>query len=81
MATKRNPHTTWTAARDKRLETMQSAGKTAAEIANGFADWTREVVTIPYDPAMVESVLRFDSLRPGTQRAWLRAGAAVAAGL
>src|SRR4029079_8180805 len=33
MATKRNPHTTWTAARDKRLETMQSAGKTAAEIA------------------------------------------------
>ena len=33
MATKKNLQTSWTAARDKRLETMQAAGKTAAEIA------------------------------------------------
>ena len=33
MATKKNIQTSWTAARDKKLETMQAAGKTAAEIA------------------------------------------------
>ncbi|WP_154796356.1 hypothetical protein [Occultella kanbiaonis] len=53
----------------------------ASDIAKGFTGWVRETVTIPYDRAMVESVLRFDSLAPATQRAWLRAGAAVAAGL
>lgn len=53
----------------------------ASEIASGFTDWVREVVTVPYDRAMVESVLRFDALQPATQRAWLRAGAAVAGGL
>ncbi|MGC0272430.1 AAA family ATPase [Pseudactinotalea sp. Z1739] len=51
------------------------------QIADGFAGWVREVVTIPYDRAMVESVLRFESLGAETQRAWLRAGAAVAGGL
>ncbi|MGC0249102.1 MinD/ParA family ATP-binding protein [Pseudactinotalea sp. Z1748] len=51
------------------------------QIADGFAGWVREVVTIPYDRAMVESVLRFESLAAETQRAWLRAGAAVAGGL
>jgi hypothetical protein len=30
---------------------------------------------------MVDGVLRFGSLRPDTQRAWLAAGAAVARGL
>jgi len=29
MATKKNIQTSWTAARDKKLETMQAAGKTA----------------------------------------------------
>ncbi|MBZ2197102.1 hypothetical protein [Occultella gossypii] len=53
----------------------------ASDIAQGFTGWVRETVTIPYDRAMVESVLRFDALAPATQRAWLRAGAAVAAGL
>ncbi|TDE98833.1 hypothetical protein EXU48_01120 [Occultella glacieicola] len=53
----------------------------AVDIAKGFGGWVRETVTIPYDRAMVESVLRFDALAPATQRAWLRAGAAVASGL
>jgi len=44
MATKRNPHTTWTAARDKRLETMQSAGKTAAEIAKALGTSRNAVI-------------------------------------
>lgn len=50
----------------------------AAEIARGFEGWVSDVVTIPYDRAMVESVLRFDALAPATRRAWLRAAAAVA---
>jgi len=53
----------------------------AKQIADGFTGWVREVVTIPYDRAMVESVLHYDSLAPATQRAWLRAAAAVANGL
>ena len=44
MAAKRNPHTTWTAARDKRLETMQSAGKTAAEIAKALGTSRNAVI-------------------------------------
>ena len=46
-----------------------------------YRSLTREVVTIPHDPAMVDGVLRYSSLRPATQRAWLGAGAAVARGL
>lgn len=41
----------------------------------------REVVTIPYDRAMVKGVLRFGNLAPVTRRAWLAAAAAVARGL
>ena len=41
---RRNPHTTWTAARDKRLETMQSAGKTAAEIAKALGTSRNAVI-------------------------------------
>src|SRR5690625_4935795 len=50
-------------------------------IATGFEPLARAVVTIPYDPAMVDGHLRYDGLRESTQRAWLRAGAAVAHGL
>lgn len=50
----------------------------AAEIAKGFEGWVADTVTIPYDPAMVENVLRYDALAPATRRAWLRAAAAVA---
>src|SRR5690606_31104684 len=50
-------------------------------VANGYADLARAVATIPIDPAMVDGILRYGSLRPTTQRAWLAAGAAVARGL
>lgn len=50
-------------------------------IVNDFAPLVRTVVTIPHDPAMYSGVIRFDALRPATQRAWLAAGAAVAEGL
>ncbi|MEC5201152.1 MinD-like ATPase involved in chromosome partitioning or flagellar assembly [Arthrobacter sp. PL16] len=50
-------------------------------VATGYRDLAREAITIPHDPAMVDGVLRYGSLRPATQRAWLAAGAAVARGL
>lgn len=50
-------------------------------VADGYRELARDVVTIPHDPAMVDGVLRYDSLRPTTQRAWLAAAAAVARGL
>ncbi|WP_300345603.1 AAA family ATPase [Nesterenkonia sp.] len=53
----------------------------AEKVRNGFAAIAREVVQIPFDPAIVDGLLRYDALRPATQRAWLRAAAAVARGL
>lgn len=50
-------------------------------VATGYGDLARETVTVPFDPAMVDGVLRHGSLRASTQRAWLAAGAAVARGL
>ena len=50
-------------------------------VADAPADLAREVVTVRFDPAMVDGVLRWDTLHPTTQRDWLRAGAAVARGL
>lgn len=50
-------------------------------IVEGFRPMVREVVTIPYDKALVSGVIHFDALKPETQRAWLRAAAAVARGL
>lgn len=44
------------------------------DVANGLA---REVIAIPHDPALKSGVIRWDALRPETQRAWLRAGALV----
>ncbi|WP_367270745.1 MinD/ParA family protein, partial [uncultured Tessaracoccus sp.] len=52
-----------------------------ANIVDGYSGLAREVVTIPHDPAIVDGILQWDSLRPSTQRAWLRAAAAVARGL
>ena len=51
------------------------------ELAGGFKPLARDVVTIPFDPAMKDGLLTFGSLRPATCRAWLRAAAAVARGL
>lgn len=50
-------------------------------VASGYRPLAREAVTIPFDPAMVDGVLRYGALRPNAQRAWLAAGAAVARGL
>src|SRR5450756_2665868 len=50
-------------------------------VAAGYQPLAREAVTIPFDPAMVDGVLRYGSLRPSAQRAWLAAGAAVALSL
>ncbi|CAM5539506.1 AAA family ATPase OS=Leifsonia shinshuensis OX=150026 GN=F1C12_22435 PE=4 SV=1 [Leifsonia shinshuensis] len=52
-----------------------------ARVASGYTPLVRQTVTIPFDPAMVDGVLNYASLRPTTQRAWLAAGAAVARGL
>lgn len=50
-------------------------------IVRDFAPLAREVVTIPYDKALLSGVIHYDALRTDTQRAWLRAAAAVARGL
>ena len=50
-------------------------------VAAGYKDLARDAITIPFDPAMVDGILRYGLLRPATQRAWLAAGAAVARGL
>lgn len=50
-------------------------------IVRDFTPLVREVVTIPYDKALLSGVIQFEALRPDTKRAWLRAAAAVARGL
>jgi MinD-like ATPase involved in chromosome partitioning or flagellar assembly len=51
------------------------------KVADGYRSLAREVVTIPFDPAMVDGHLRYGALRTDTRRSWLAAGAAVAGGL
>jgi MinD-like ATPase involved in chromosome partitioning or flagellar assembly len=51
------------------------------KVADGYRSLARAVVTIPFDPAMVDGHLRYGALRPETRRAWLAAAAAVAGGL
>lgn len=53
----------------------------AERIAEGFRPYVREVVTVPYDPALKSGRIVHDALAPATRRAWLRATAAVAQGL
>jgi MinD-like ATPase involved in chromosome partitioning or flagellar assembly len=53
----------------------------AHAIASGFTELARSAVTIPFDPALLKGRIRYGSLRPATQRAWLAAAAAVAEGL
>ncbi|GAB3306075.1 AAA family ATPase [Pseudoclavibacter terrae] len=50
-------------------------------VASGYRSLVRAVATIPFDPAMVDGILRYGSLRASTRRSWLSAGAAVARGL
>lgn len=53
----------------------------AERIAEGFRPYVRDVVTVPYDPALKSGRIVHDALALATQRAWLRATAAVAHGL
>ncbi len=50
-------------------------------VADGFRAIARDVVTIPFDPALVDGIIAFDALRPQTRRAWLAAAATIARGL
>lgn len=61
-------------------DALKRAKDEARRIADGFAPHVRAVVRIPYDPAMVNGPIRYDALKPATQRAWLAAAAAVAKG-
>ncbi|MGY2747556.1 chromosome partitioning protein ParA [Arthrobacter sp. UYCu723] len=61
-------------------EALKRAKAEAQRIADGFAPFVRAVVRIPYDPALVNGPIRYEALQPATQRAWLAAAAAVAAG-
>jgi len=61
-------------------EALKRAKDEARRIADGFAPFVRAVVRIPYDPALVNGPIRYEALQPATQRAWLAAAAAVAAG-
>ncbi|MEV7574372.1 chromosome partitioning protein ParA [Pseudarthrobacter sp. NPDC089323] len=62
-------------------DALKRAKDEARRIADGFAPHVREIVRIPYDPALVNGPIRYDALQPATQRAWLAAAAAVAKGL
>lgn len=53
----------------------------AQRIAGLFEPLVRAVVIIPFDSALKAGRIRFDAMRPATQRAWLAAAAAVGRGL
>lgn len=55
--------------------------KPATQYVEGFSRIARTVVTVPHDGALSSQWLRYDDLQPATQRAWLRAAAAIAEGL
>lgn len=57
------------------------AEPTPEHLVSAFRTITRASTGIPYDPAMSGRPLLLESLAPSTQRAWLAAGAALAAGL
>jgi MinD-like ATPase involved in chromosome partitioning or flagellar assembly len=50
-------------------------------VAAGYRAIARDAISIPFDPAIVDGILRHGALRPTTQRAWLRAAAAIARGI
>lgn len=80
----RGPHESKLAANSVAVITQADprANKTDIQrVTDGYATLSRQVVTIPHDPAMVDGWLRWNTLRPSTQRAWLAAAAAVARGL
>lgn len=63
-------------------QSNSTSPKSAVErVRNGFEPLARSAVSIPYDPAMVRGLLRYNALNKTTQRAWLHAAAEVARGL
>lgn len=78
--TQRDEHSAHLASSAVAIVSQRTPGRDPdmARIAAGFEPLVRRVVTVPHDPALYSGVIRFDSLRPATQRAWLAAGAAVA---
>lgn len=58
-----------------------STASQARRIADGFAAIARSVIIVPFDGALHDGALRFDSLEGRTRDAWIQAAAAVAAGL
>lgn len=68
------------AARGLGGDALKKARAEAQRIADGFTPLVRSVIRVPYDPALVRGLIRYDALLPGTQRAWLAAAAAVAQG-
>ncbi|WP_028268198.1 chromosome partitioning protein ParA [Arthrobacter sp. MA-N2] len=61
-------------------EALKRAKDEAQRIADGFEPFVRAVVRIPYDPALVNGPIRYETLQTATRRAWLAAAAAVASG-
>src|SRR5690625_5281750 len=59
----------------------KASGRDVQRVTDGYRALAREAVAIPFDPAIVDGILRYGSLQPRTQRAWLKAAAAVAGGL
>lgn len=59
---------------------QKAPGSEVRRVVDGYRRLTRDVVQVPFDPAMIDGHLHFSALRPATQRAWLAASAAVARG-
>ena len=71
-------------ARDAVVVVTQSERGSASEvrrITDAFEGMVRAVHEIPFDRALKGGPLRFGTLRPATQRAWVEAAATVASGL
>ncbi|MGQ7296919.1 ATPase [Quadrisphaera sp. KR29] len=59
----------------------RASAKDVRRVVQGLRPLAREVLTVPFDPQLVDGQLRYDALRPATRRAWLAAAAAVGRGL
>ncbi|NMR32314.1 MinD/ParA family ATP-binding protein [Crystallibacter degradans] len=62
-------------------ERQKGEARLSQETAAKFRPYIRDVVVVPFDPALKSGQIRFGALHPATRRAWLRAAAAVARGL
>ncbi|MCU1481910.1 MAG: chromosome partitioning protein ParA, partial [Subtercola sp.] len=50
-------------------------------MADDFRPYVRDVVIVPFDPALKAGRIQYGALQPATRRAWLAAAAAVSQGL